>query len=96
MSLGMVGRKVGMTRVFTEVGDSVPVTVLDLSENQIAAIKLADKDGYKAIQVAFGERSIKKLTRSLAGQYKKIGIYSGEILTPVGLLILIFLIMIKI
>ncbi len=80
MSLGMVGRKVGMTRVFTEVGDSVPVTVLDLSENQIAAIKLADKDGYKAIQVAFGERSIKKLTRSLAGQYKKIGIDSGEIL----------------
>ncbi len=80
MSLGMVGRKVGMTRVFTEVGDSIPVTVLDVSDNKVAAIKLVDNDGYMAVQVAFGTKRPNKLTKALTGQLKKIGIDSAELL----------------
>jgi ribosomal protein L3 len=56
MSLGLVGRKVGMTRIFTDDGVSVPVTVLDVSNNRVAQIKTPESDGYTAIQVAFGKR----------------------------------------
>jgi large subunit ribosomal protein L3 len=56
MSLGLVGRKVGMTRIFTDDGVSVPVTVLDVSNNRVAQIKTPETDGYTAIQVAFGKR----------------------------------------
>ena len=80
MSLGMVGRKVGMTRVFTEIGDSTPVTVLDVSDNKVSAIKSVDKDGYMAVQVAFGTKRPNKLTKALAGQFKKIGMESAQLL----------------
>ncbi len=56
MSLGLVGRKVGMTRVFTDDGDSIPVTVVDVSNNRVTQIKTAENDGYSAVQVAFGKR----------------------------------------
>ena len=56
MSLGLVGRKVGMTRVFTDEGDSVPVTVVDVSDNRVTQIKTARTDGYLAVQVTFGKR----------------------------------------
>jgi large subunit ribosomal protein L3 len=56
MSLGLVGRKVGMTRIFTAEGDSIPVTVLDVSDNRVTQIKTVETDGYTAVQVAFGTR----------------------------------------
>jgi large subunit ribosomal protein L3 len=56
MSLGLVGRKVGMTRIFTDAGASVPVTVLDVSNNRVAQIKTQQNDGYSVVQVAFGKR----------------------------------------
>src|SRR4029453_9514340 len=56
MTIGLVGRKVGMTRIFTDDGGTLPVTVLDVSDNRIAQIKTAETDGYAAVQVAFGKR----------------------------------------
>ncbi len=80
MSLGLVGRKIGMTRVFTEDGVSVPVTVLDVSNNRVAQIKTQDSDGYSAVQVAFGERRNNRVTKPMAGQYKKAGIDAAAML----------------
>ncbi|MAW33831.1 MAG: 50S ribosomal protein L3 [Proteobacteria bacterium] len=74
MGLGLVGRKIGMTRIFTEVGDSVPVTVLDVSTNKVAGIKKHDKDGYNAVQVAFDKVSGKRITKSMRGHFNKAGI----------------------
>jgi len=67
MSIGLVGRKVGMTRIFTEDGLTVPVTVLDVSENRVTQIKTAESDGYAAVQVAFGKRRATRVTKALAG-----------------------------
>ena len=80
MSLGLVGRKVGMTRIFTVDGASVPVTVLDLSNNRVAQIKTPDTDGYNAVQVAFGKRRPSRVTKSLAGHLAKAGVEAGHIL----------------
>jgi large subunit ribosomal protein L3 len=74
MSLGLVGRKVGMTRIFTDDGASVPVTVLDLSNNRVAQIKTPENDGYNAVQVAFGKRRPSRVTKSLAGHLAKAGV----------------------
>ena len=67
MSLGLVGRKVGMTRIFAEDGVSVPVTVLDVSNNRVAQIKTPETDGYAAVQVAFGQRRATRMTKALSG-----------------------------
>ncbi|WP_206950869.1 50S ribosomal protein L3 [Trinickia acidisoli] len=80
MSLGLVGRKVGMTRIFTADGDSIPVTVLDVSDNRVAQIKTVETDGYTAVQVAFGERRASRVTKPLAGHLAKAGVQAGEIL----------------
>jgi large subunit ribosomal protein L3 len=80
MSLGLVGRKVGMTRIFTDDGASVPVTVLDLSNNRVAQIKTPENDGYNAVQVAFGKRRPSRVTKSLAGHLAKAGVEAGHIL----------------
>ena len=80
MSLGLVGRKVGMTRIFTDDGASVPVTVLDVSNNRVAQIKTPENDGYAAIQVAFGKRRPSRVTKSLAGHLAKAGVEAGEII----------------
>lgn len=80
MSLGLVGRKVGMTRIFTDDGASVPVTVLDLSNNRVAQIKTPENDGYNAVQVAFGKRRPSRVTQSLAGHLAKAGVEAGHIL----------------
>lgn len=80
MSLGLVGRKVGMTRIFTDDGASVPVTVLDVSNNRITQIKTPENDGYAAIQVAFGKRRPSRVNKSLAGHYAKAGVEAGEML----------------
>lgn len=73
MSLGLLGRKVGMTRIFTEEGDTVPVTVIDVSNNRVAQIKSAESDGYTAVQLAFGEKRANRVTKPLAGHLAKAG-----------------------
>jgi large subunit ribosomal protein L3 len=80
MSLGLVGRKVGMTRVFTADGDSVPVTVLDVSNNRVTQIKTPEKDGYSAVQVTFGTRRASRVNKPLAGHLAKAGVEAGSIL----------------
>ncbi|AKM30346.2 50S ribosomal protein L3 [Pandoraea faecigallinarum] len=80
MSLGLVGRKVGMTRIFTDDGDSIPVTVLDVSNNRVTQIKTDETDGYTAVQVTFGNRRAKRVTKAAAGHYAKAGVEAGEIL----------------
>jgi len=80
MSLGLVGRKVGMTRVFAEDGASIPVTVLDVSNNRVTQIKTPDVDGYAAIQVAFGARRASRVNKALAGHLAKAGVEAGHVL----------------
>lgn len=80
MSLGLVGRKVGMTRIFTDDGLSVPVTVLDVSNNRVAQIKTPENDGYTAVQVAFGTRRASRVNKSLAGHLAKAGVEAGVLL----------------
>lgn len=79
MSLGLVGRKVGMTRVFTEDGDSVPVTVVDVSNNRVAQIKTAETDGYSAVQVTFGRRRPSRVNKAAAGHFAKAGVEAGHV-----------------
>jgi large subunit ribosomal protein L3 len=80
MSLGLVGRKVGMMRIFKDDGSSVPVTVLDCAGNRIAQIKSADTDGYAAVQVAFGKRRASRVSKALAGHCAKAGVEAGSVL----------------
>ncbi len=78
--VGLVGRKVGMTRIFTADGDAIPVTVLDVSNNRVTQIKTPDTDGYAAIQVAYGSRRASRVNKSLAGHLAKAGVEAGSIL----------------
>ena len=80
MSLGLVGRKIGMTRIFTDDGISLPVTVLDVSNNRVTQIKSANTDGYSAVQVAFGTRRSSRVTKAAAGHFAKAGVEAGSIL----------------
>jgi large subunit ribosomal protein L3 len=80
MSLGLVGRKVGMTRVFTDDGDSIPVTVVDVSNNRVTQIKTAEVDGYCAVQVAFGTRRANRVPKPAAGHFAKAGVEAGRVL----------------
>ena len=80
MSLGLVGRKVGMTRIFTDDGTSVPVTVLDVSNNRVTQIKTPDTDGYAAVQVTYGKRRASRVIKSAAGHLAKAGVEAGTIL----------------
>lgn len=73
MSLGLIGRKVGMTRVFTEDGASVPVTVLEVVPNRVTQIKTTASDGYTSLQVAYGERRASRINKALTGHYAKSG-----------------------
>lgn len=78
MTLGLVGRKVGMTRVFTEQGVSVPVTVLDMSANRVTQVKSKETDGYTAVQVTFGQKKANRVTKSEAGHFAKAGVEAGR------------------
>ncbi len=78
--LGLLGRKVGMMRIFTDDGDAVPVTVLDVSNNRVTQVKTTETDGYNAIQVAFGSRKASRVTKPEAGHLAKAGAEAGEIL----------------
>ncbi|MBI3716691.1 MAG: 50S ribosomal protein L3 [Betaproteobacteria bacterium] len=80
MSLGLVGRKVGMTRIFADDGTAIPVTVLDVSNNRITQIKTPDSDGYSAVQVAFGTRRASRVAKAQAGHYAKAGVEAGSVL----------------
>jgi large subunit ribosomal protein L3 len=80
MSLGLVGRKVGMTRIFTEDGATVPVTVLDVSNNRVTQIKTPETDGYAAVQVTFGQRRASRVGKPLAGHLAKAGVEAGHVL----------------
>ena len=78
MSLGLVGRKVGMMRIFNDDGDAIPVTVLDMSDNRVAQIKTVETDGYVAVQVAAGKRKPSRVNKALAGHFAKAGIEAAE------------------
>lgn len=77
MSLGLIGRKVGMTRIFTEDGESIPVTVLEVTPNRVTQIKTQESDGYSSLQVAYGERRASRVSKALAGHYAKAGVTAG-------------------
>jgi len=78
MSLGLVGRKVGMMRIFKDDGTAVPVTVLDCSGNRVAQVKTQEADGYVAVQVAFGKRRATRVNKALAGHFAKAGVEAGS------------------
>ena len=78
--LGLVGRKVGMTRIFTEDGESIPVTVLEVAGNCVTQVKTEETDGYNAIQVAFGSKKPSRVSKPLSGHYAKAGVEAGEML----------------
>jgi large subunit ribosomal protein L3 len=80
MTIGLVGRKVGMMRIFTDEGDARPVTVLDVSDNRITQIKTAEKDGYSAVQVMFGKRRASRVRKPLAGHLAKAAVEPGHTL----------------
>lgn len=79
-SLGLVGRKVGMTRIFADDGASIPVTVLDVSSNRVSQIKTLEKDGYSAVQVAFGAKRASRIVKAAAGHLAKAGVESAQVL----------------
>jgi large subunit ribosomal protein L3 len=78
MTIGLVGRKVGMMRIFTDEGDALPVTVLDVSDNRITQIKTPERDGYSAVQVAFGKRRASRVRKPLAGHLAKAAVEAGH------------------
>ena len=80
MSIGVIGRKAGMTRIFTEAGETIPVTVIEVPPNRVSQVKSVDTDGYRAVQVAFGTRRASRVTKPLAGHYAKAGVEAGECL----------------
>ena len=80
MSLGLVGRKVGMTRIFAEDGTSIPVTVLEVANNRVTQIKTEATDGYSAVQVAYGTRRASRVTKAAAGHFAKAGVEAGSVL----------------
>jgi large subunit ribosomal protein L3 len=78
-SQGLLGRKVGMMRLFTDDGDAVPVTVVDVSNNRVTQIKTQENDGYVALQVTFGARKASRVLKPMAGHLAKAGVQAGEI-----------------
>ena len=78
MTIGLVGKKAGMTRVFTEDGASVPVTVIEVDPNRVTRVKSVESDGYAAVQVTTGSRKAKHLSKAQAGQFAKAGVEAGR------------------
>ena len=78
MSIGLVGRKVGMSRVFTEAGASIPGTVIEVEPNRVTQVKTDETDGYNAIQVTTGTRRASRVTKPMAGHYAKAGVEAGR------------------
>jgi len=80
MTIGVIGRKVGMTRVFTEKGSTVPVTVITVPPNRVSQVKTEDEDGYRAVQVTVGSRKASRVNKPAAGHFRKAGVAAGDIL----------------
>jgi len=80
MSLGLIGRKVGMTRLFTDEGEAIPVTVIDVSDNRVAQVKTQATDGYDAVQLAHGTRRASCVNKAMAGHFAKAGVLAGNAL----------------
>lgn len=78
MTIGIVGRKAGMTRVFTDAGESIPVTVIECTPNRITQVKTVETDGYRAVQVTAGEKKPSRVNQALTGHYKKAGVAAGD------------------
>ena len=78
MTIGIVGRKAGMTRIFTDDGASVPVTVISVDPNRVTQVKSVENDGYRALQVTTGERKASRVTKAMAGHYAKAGTEAGR------------------
>jgi large subunit ribosomal protein L3 len=78
MTIGLIGRKRGMTRVFTEQGDSVPVTVVEVSPNRITQVKTVEADGYRALQVTLGNKRTSLLNKPQVGHFSKADVEAGE------------------
>jgi large subunit ribosomal protein L3 len=78
--LGLLGRKVGMMRIFTDDGNAVPVTVIDVSNNRVTQVKTLENDGYVALQVTFGARKASRVSKPAAGHLAKAGVEAGEII----------------
>ncbi len=77
MSIGLLGNKVGMTRIFTETGESIPVTVIEVPPNRVSQTKTDATDGYNAIQVTMGEKKASKVNKAMAGHFSKAGVKAG-------------------
>jgi len=80
MTMGVIGRKAGMTRIFTEEGVTVPVTVIEVQTNRIARVKTEDNDGYRAVQVTVGSRKASRVNKPAAGHFRKAGVEAGNML----------------
>ena len=78
MSIGLIGRKVGMTRIFTEEGGSVPVTVIEATPNRITQLRTAETDGYRALQVTAGTKKANRVNKAEAGHFAKAGVEAGR------------------
>ncbi|MES0875287.1 50S ribosomal protein L3 [Sinimarinibacterium thermocellulolyticum] len=78
MTIAIVGRKAGMTRIFTDAGTAIPVTVIECTPNRVTQVKTVENDGYRAVQVAVGEQKASRLTKAEAGHYKKAGVAAGR------------------
>ncbi|MGE0080802.1 MAG: 50S ribosomal protein L3 [Thiohalomonadaceae bacterium] len=78
MAIGLIGRKRGMTRVFTEDGVSVPVTVIEVEPNRVTQVKTLENDGYRAVQVTVGSRRATRVTKAMAGHFAKAGVEAGR------------------
>jgi len=78
MAIGLVGRKCGMTRIFTEAGNSIPVTVIEIDPNRITQIRTLETDGYQAVQVTTGERRASRVTKAMAGHFAKASVAAGR------------------
>lgn len=78
MAISIIGRKVGMTRVFTDAGEAIPVTVIECEPNRVTQVKTPETDGYSAIQVTVGTQKVSRLTQAAAGHFKKAGVEPGR------------------
>jgi large subunit ribosomal protein L3 len=78
MTIAIIGRKVGMTRIFTEAGHSVPVTVIECTPNRVTQLKSLESDGYRAVQVAVGEQKASRINKAATGHYAKAGVSAGR------------------
>ncbi len=79
MSLGLIGRKVGMTRVFNDDGSATAVTVIDVANNRVSQVKTAETDGYQGVQLTYGDRRATRVTKAAAGHFAKAGVQAGAI-----------------